>query len=115
MFGISDELSKCTAQFLLHLIVIRCSVPESWPNKIEGETCVIYQTHPIAHAGLKMDYVNNTLSSNVVRGCTNAMELVQKDNKLHLQVNVAVMSDVHNLQMDGITDPIQVTFYVYWY
>ena len=115
MFGITDELSKYTAQFLLHLIVIRCSVPESRPNKIGGETCVIYQTHPVAHAGLKMDYVNNTLTSNVVRGCKNAMELVQKDNNLHLQVNVAVMSDVHYFQMDEVTDPIQVTFYVYWY
>ena len=62
---------KYNIQFLLYLIVIRCSARKPWPNKIEEEACFIYQTYPVAHAGLKMDYVNSILASNVAMGCQN--------------------------------------------
>ena len=81
-------------------------VPEAKSLEIKGDKCLFYQTHPVAHAGLKMDYVNNTLALNVLRGCVNHIELIHNDKQLHLQLNLGLMSEVYDLCHDSEMKPV---------
>ena len=65
---------------------------------IEGNMCFIYQVHPVAHAALKMDYVDNTLTTNVIRSCHVDIKLRQTKAKYLLQMNMTLMSGVYKLQ-----------------
>ena len=71
---------------------LRCTRKDA--KLIEGigrDTCLIYQIHPLAYAELKMDYLDNTLVTHVVRECVAHIKLPQRDNKF-LQMNFALMS-----------------------
>ena len=59
--------------------------------------CFIYQTHPVAHAGMKMDYVDNTLVTNILKSCPVDIKLKQSAKKINLHLNVALMSGAYRL------------------
>ena len=55
---------------------------------IGTDTCLIYQTHPVAHAGVKTEYTD---SNEKLRKCETTLKLTQSYNKF-LEMNVAFMS-----------------------
>ena len=62
--------------------------------------CFFYQTHPVAHAGMKMDYLDNTLAINVIRCCIADIKLRQSDKKMKFHLNVAMMSGAFYFQKE---------------
>ena len=58
-------------------------------EEISRDTCLIYQSHPVAHAGIEMEYAD---SKHKLRKCEVTIKLTKQYYKRFLQMNVALMS-----------------------
>ena len=74
-------------------LLCRCLTPKRRDILQEHDACLFYQNHPIAHAGLEFDYLNDDLPAHVIRGYTTTYSWKHRNKSLQLNINGAQMPD----------------------
>ena len=62
--------------------------------------CLFYQSHPLAHEGLHIDYVDDTLPINIMQGCRSETKWTKPKKRLHLEIQLALMASISNIWIE---------------
>ena len=75
--------------------------------------CSFLQTHPIAHAGLATDFINDTLADYITMGCPTIYNIGKIDNKLKIEVNSIFFGSAYNLYSEFFQSIPVCTFFFF--
>ena len=76
----------------------RCAIPKTREILMEQVECLFYQSHPVAHAGMEFDHLDDALAANLIGGYTTIYKLKDTTNRIQISVNGAIMSDGYILK-----------------
>ena len=86
--------------YLTDFLIFRCVNADQRITDFEQFQCSFYQTHPVAHSGLKGDFLRHTLSTDMVKGCSRKHYLMKKERRLQTEVNFYLMNGVYKMIED---------------
>ena len=74
-------------------LLCRCVTPKQRDLIQQKDSCLFYQSHPIAHKGLEFDYLNDDLPAHIIGGYTTKYKWKHGTKRFQLYINGAQMSD----------------------
>ena len=76
----------------------------------ENLECFFLQTHPVAHDGLELDFVNENLPDDVTMGCDKIYDLTERNMALELIINSKMVGNPYRI-FEGVGEPKPVRFF----
>ena len=93
-------------ELTFYFIANRCAVQKVNLQGFEEGMCLFYQTYPVAHAGMKMDFADKSLASNVMRGCYGIIKLAHSEKNVNFHLNVGLMTGVYDVKTEQFLEQV---------